>query len=673
MLSAQGGTDGSGFANSVRTPSGLDDAALFQVLTDWFALDRTHSQEWRKQAAEDFKFVAHEQWSEEDRRILEAQGRPVITFNRTLPMLKSVAGIEINSRHETAFVPRIAEDGEQVAANETLSAASKWMDDNCDAEDEQSESFQDCLICGIGCTESRIAFDEDWMGLYVQDRVYPLEMYWDRDARKKNLVDSRRFFRLRKMTLGQARDFIEGLGVQGAADEDLNADWASGSDTSTQGPRPVEVRRDREENAAPFDPRATVYLVHAQWVETQAYFKMADPETGGLVDIEASRHEALQAAAKAAGLPGLRSVPIQRKVWKEAFLGSRVLLVKDCANRAGPTFHFITGDRNSEKGLWFGIVASLRDPQMWANKWLSQTLHILNSTAKGGILAESDAFPDIREAQETYARPDHITEVAPKAISQNKIMPKPGGGFTAGYQQMLEFAISSIRDTTGLNMELLGLRDAEQPGILEAQRKQAAMTILATTFDSLRRFRKLVGRCKLSFIQDYFSNGRLIRIKGADGVMKGMRLLKDKTAGEYEIVVEDAPTSPTQKEQTFAAIQQLMPLFAPFIQQNPELALIILEYSPLPSQILERMRQLVQQSQQSPQAMIAQQSAMLAPEKTKAEINEKNARAAHAAAQAEQLHSGTALELIRNAGALSGPVAALPGPEAGPDGQRQAF
>ena len=47
----------------------------------------------------------------------------------------------------------------------------------------------------------------------------------------------------------------------------------------------------------------------------------------------------------------------------------------------------------------------MRDPQMWANKWLSQTLHILNTSAKGGIVAEEDAFADMTEAEEKWAQP----------------------------------------------------------------------------------------------------------------------------------------------------------------------------------------------------------------------------------------------------------------------------
>lgn len=624
--------------NAVRTPSDLDEVALFNTLSTWFRADRDFSQTWRTQAKEDFNFVAGEQWQPQDRRILEDQGRPVIVFNRTLPIIKSVAGIEINSRENTIFLPAVVSDGEQIQANATLNAANTWMSEGCDAESEQSQAFQDSLVCGIGCTEQRVDYDEIWDGKYQEDRIYPVEMYWDMDARKPNLKDAKRVFRLRKMTLAQGRLFLEALKITGIADEDINATWAVGSDAETQEPRPVEERRKREENATALDPRDTVHLVHAQWIEHEDYFKVAvpgqpDPQTGQpgapqLQDMTAQEHDAAQAQLAKMGAPRLPSLPCRKKVYKQAILGSKILgEPMPVLSSAGFTWTFITGEQNAEKGQFFGIVSVLRDPQRWANKWLSQTMHILNSTAKGGILAEEDAFEDIREAQLTYPRPDAITAVRPGAISKGKIMEKPGGGMPAGFQGLLEFSISSIRDVSGVNLELLGMRDNDQVAALDRQKKQTAMTILATTFDSLRGFRRLVGRNRLSFIQDFFSNDRLVRIRVKAGVYQGLRITQDKTAGDYEVIVSEAPNSPDQKEKVWASFQEMMPILAPYMQQNPEVALTILEYSPLPSEVVEQLRTLASQPnpQQQKDQALADAAKQAAVQKAQADIQKTQA------------------------------------------------
>jgi hypothetical protein len=603
----------------VSEPSKLDADALYLTLKEWFCADMDHSAEWRTQAKEDFGFAAGDQWKPEDRAALEEQKRPVIVFNRALSIIKAVAGIEINGRHDTVYLPRGTNPG-VVKANELLTAASQWMGDGCDAEDEQSEAFQNALVCGMGWTEARISYDEEPDGMYAETAVDPLEMYWDRAARSKNLTDARRVFRVRKMTLDEARDFAKSLGAD-VFDEDLDATWAIGKDVDPL--KSVEERRLRAQNSSGASDKFEVHIVHAQWTERKPVYRVADAVTGQVLELDEERFGEYQGLAQQHGLQ-YSHVRQTRIVRKQAFLGATILgEVTECPGKDRFTFQCITGERDRNKGTWFGLVRLMRDPQMWANKWLSQTLHILNTTAKGGILAESDAFQNQREAQDTYAQPDAITWTAKDAIQKGKIIPKPGAVLPTGYVNLLELAISSIRDVTGINLELLGMRDANQPGVLEAQRKQAAMTILATMFDSLRRFRKQVGRVRLAFIQQFLADGRLIRIMGEDGVQQAVPLLRDQTLGDYEVIIEDAPTSPNQKQETWQFLLQLMPMFKGMM--TPETAVLMLEYSPLPSKLVDQFKQMVEKASEPGQEQQMQQQLQIAG--AKAQINKDDASA----------------------------------------------
>src|SRR6185312_14295444 len=104
-----------------------------------------------------------------------------------------------------------------------------------------------------------------------------------------------------------------------------------------------------------------------------------------------------------------------------------------------------------------------------------------------------------------------------------------------------------IRDTTGINLELLGLVEKEQPGILEHQRKQAGMTVLAGLFDALRRYRKDQGRLLLWYIQSFLSDGRLVRIGGQEQA-RYVPLVRQPGLVEYDVIVDDTPNSPNLKE-----------------------------------------------------------------------------------------------------------------------------
>lgn len=613
-----------------------NDEALFAQIKAWVRSDIDHSAEWRKEAKECYDFEAGRQWDAESEQLLKSQNRPVVTFNKTKKYIKSICGLEVNNRQMTTYLPRDVRNAGEVLANELLTNASDWMAQGTDASRQQSRAFRDTAICGMGWTSGEISFDDDPMGKYIEERCNPLEMGWDCNARDENLADSKRRWRMKEMSLAEARALIPGVtDVKGLDAADLDASWASDMGSDAEAEVKTKTEKERREENLQADTKRRVKILQIQWWEHESYVKTVDPATGQPVDMAADEFEAISKQYEAASGQRLPAAYLRRKVWRQAFVGGRVLKSGPCPRRDGFTFHCITGDPDDMKGVWHGVVSVLKDPQQWANKFFAQLMHILNTTAKGGILAESDAFADINQALATYARTDAITLTNPGAIQKGKIMPKPGGALNGGVLQLLQISDSMFAETTGMNMELMGMADRQQPGVLEAQRKQAAMTILATLFDSLSAFRREVGMMRLTFIQDYLADDRLIRVHGEDGI-QAMPLLKEKTLGSYDVIVDDAPSSTNMKEKAWAALMTLLPTVQDML--TPQVVVMLLDYVPnLPSRLVEELKKIASEPP-PPEQVEAQQRAQIAEvaDKEAAAIQKKSAAVLNLAKAAQE-------------------------------------
>jgi hypothetical protein len=193
----------------------------------------------------------------------------------------------------------------------------------------------------------------------------------------------------------------------------------------------------------------------------------------------------------------------------------------------------------------------------------------------------------------------------------------------------MEYSISSIRDVSGINLEMLGMREGNQPASLELQRRQSGMTILASLFRSMRSYHFNQGKVMLYFIQNHLSDGRLIKIVGEEGAQY-VPLMKQAEA-KYDIVVDEGPTSPNQKERVWGMMG------ANFWQLPPPIQMELLKYSPLPESVVEGVKKAAQQMSEGPQAQMAQKMAEIEAQVKQIEGQLKQAQTQKTQAEAQKI------------------------------------
>lgn len=615
-----------------------EDLALIAEVEERYERSRTGGSKWRDQARMCFDFVAGNQWLAEDLEALREYNRPDITFNFTGPTIDTITGLEIANRQDTMYFPR---NPGNALPSELLSATAKWVRDETDANDEESEAFHDMAVCGVGWTETWVNYDDDPDGKICIHRVDPFEIYVDPDSKMKNYADAQYLIRVKDVS----RKWLKS--VWPSKTEEINASkmWMSTDDDSlkidNRKPPSDSYKKNGQSGPGPKDTGdEMVRLLEYQYVKYETYVRVRDPYNGSIVELDPDKFLVLHERFTAMGIQ-VQFIRQTRKKYCRAFLCGDVVLDKgECPCPFSFSYKAMTGKRDRNNNYWYGVVRSMIDPQKWANKWLAQALHIVNSNAQGGVMIEDGAVEDPRDFEDSWTDPSAITWVPDGTLQNQRIQPKPSPQYPAAMESLTQFAIAAIPKVTGLNVELLGMANREQPAELEYQRRQAGVTILNALFNSQSRYRKEHGRLLLYMINRYISDGRLARVN-IQGMDQYIPIIRNPDTIKYDIVVGESPSSTNVKERTWVILEKLIPLM---LQVGVPLIPEMLDYVPLPSTLISKLKEAqakqqqeqggMQKQMQMQQLMALLRQQLAAAAKDEASAEKERAQAREAAAQA---------------------------------------
>jgi hypothetical protein len=576
---------------------------------------------WRKEAGEADRFMAGRQWHPADEARLNEEDRPTAIFNFAQKYIRIVAGTEKHNRQEIVFVPRAPQAPGANAAGELASAVYSSVIDACNGPEERSQSFEDLLVRGMGWTHVRLDLELDPDGRIVLERVDGMKMHWDPAARKQNLEDARWVACEQEIPLAEAlRRWPEKRRELQVAEF---VDEGAGQAREVEHVTPIAYQPENETIIPARAPSGYVRVIEYQYYDIEPCYRLADPLRNRICELDAAAFRRLRARLEPTGIgfadaaaeapagdgpdataalvsPRATADPSRiwyvrqdRRVYKRVFTAGPVELEarRLPVQNVGFTYKAITGSFDAHERVYRGLLHVLMDPQRFANKFFSQTLHIINSNAKGGLLAEASAFADPLRAEQDWANPSALILLEEGALSgpRPRIQERSRPALPEGTFVMLKWCVDALGGVSGINPELLGATTGDVPGVAQRQRQVQGMTINAGYFSALTRYLREEARTVFEFIRNFVADGRMVTIGGPYDA-RAIPLLRERLPVDYTLVIDEPTKSPNAKE----AFWERMAPIVPVLVKNNAFLPDILDYSPFPASIAARLKQQLQ-------------------------------------------------------------------------------
>lgn len=645
----------------------LDGPAAREVhrkLMQWYYYERDRQAINRLEMALDHDFYDGDQWSEDDKAVLEERKQAPLVFNEVAPMTDWLVGTERRARVDWKILPRTEDDVEMADVKTKLL---KYVSDVNSCAFQRSRAFADAVKVGLGWVDDGVRDDptqeilysryEDWRNVLMDsagldlagnDARYIYRWRWvDEDIALAMFPD--RAHRIRQ----SAEDWSLGKDVE---DNELEG-WQSPLENDGVSRRGGTMSPYAQGMSGIGAERRRVKLIECQWREPVATkFVQGGSFNGAMFD---PRDKVMEQAIAEQSRSG-RVTIIDRIVMRVhvAIMTEAYMLSMGTSIYRHNQFSLtpIVCYRRGRDRQWYGAIRRVRDLQQDLNKRASRALWFLNGNQ---IEAEEGAFPDLEEAREEAQRPDGIIVRKPGRQAQIR----RDADAATGHMQFMALDQQSIQRSGGVTDENLGRQTNAVSGEAIKARQLQGSVVTTEPFDNLRFAVHEQGRKQLSLVEQFYSEEKVIRLTGAQvGQIEWVKLnvpevqadgsvryINDVTASMADFVVAEADYAGSARQAMFESLMQIAQ------RLPPEVALRLLrmafEFSDLPNkqEIADEIRRMTgesdpskkmtpeEEAQAQQQAAMQQEAMQMQRAQAIATLEEQQARVREINARAEKL------------------------------------
>jgi len=590
-----------------------------------------------------------------------------VSFNRVKPYVNSIVGFMAQQRRKPDYQAKLESSPDQTALSDYLNGFSDYVRENTNSDQMETRQDMDFIIGGIGCTDTAATLKigaptRDPNGEIIVERVDPCEVGYDPAAIMPNLLDSGWVYRVKEYDVEEAEELFN------AEEEDFET--TNTDDDLVYEFNPYGGIQDKigYEWADPQRTRVRVYFY--QWFEVETFYRIENPlktidnqdffellavalsqveideeeemfrfdPASPILTITKSNKSEISKIFETFDIP-FNPVQEKRKCFYTAVIsGNKVFDYYKSVSQQGFSIKFKTGDRDERNNIWTGIVSSMREPQRYYNKALTELMLIIASNARGGVMYEEGAVDNVAEFEASWAMFNRATKVNDGAVSGGRIQSKAQPAMATGYEGILEASGAALSQVTGIDESFFGaIAGGNETAMLQRQRIKQATTTLAVYFDSIALYAKEQARMMLSFMRllAKASDGKLFKMHDDDGNAIFEKISLDFFVEEYEISIGESPETPIQKEyytQTLIAMAQSMQAIGD--PRYLQMYAAAVKYMPIPSRDKNAIVEVLMGQQQIDPGMVEQlqkqiqqlqgEQAQIASAKMIADINKTN-------------------------------------------------